>query len=281
VEMLLRHSITPVFIYDGKSPPEKHDKIQDRRDKKRAIQTRIALIRRDYNSYTRTGEVSDTLKTFMSKSKLFDGTLINSSMIQSELNLLQEQNTQVSHADFLKSIEFLDVIGVPHHTATGEAEMTCSALCKTQKVSAVLSDDTDVIAHGTPIALSKINVYEELCVEISYDVLLKELDVNSMQFTDFCIMCGTDYNNNIPNIGCERSMRLIKKHRTIEEIGKIEKHDISILNQDRIREIFDISNNIDCSDICTTMVDCDVKKLGEFWSDNNIRLSLKEFNKLL
>jgi hypothetical protein len=50
-------------------------------------------------------------------------------------------------------------------------------------------------------------------------------------------MCGTDFNNNIPNIGDGRAFNHIKKHRSIEEFSKASKKDCSILNYKRSRQL--------------------------------------------
>jgi 5'-3' exonuclease len=85
--------------------------------------------------------------------------------------------------------------------------------------------------------LSKIDTKEETCIEVNYKKLLKKMNWNRNQFTDFCIMCGTDYNKNIPRVGCESAYKLIDKYKSIEEVEKNTNYDISILNHVRSREI--------------------------------------------
>jgi 5'-3' exonuclease len=48
--------------------------------------------------------------------------------------------------------------------------------------------------------------------------LLDALQMSYAQFRDFCIMCGTDYNHNIPKIGPDRAYRLIREYETIENL---------------------------------------------------------------
>ena len=57
------------------------------------------------------------------------------------------------------------------------------------------------------------------------------------QFTDFCILCGTDYNPNLFRVGPEKAYKLISEFKSIDEI-KI--HDISSLNHIRVRELFSV-----------------------------------------
>ena len=62
------------------------------------------------------------------------------------------------------------------------------------------------------------------------------LGLTKQQFLDFIVLCSTDYNSNIPQIGCVRALKLIKEYLTIEEIQKqINK---SPSNYQRTRQIF-------------------------------------------
>ena len=114
----------------------------------------------------------------------------------------------------------------------------CSDLCKRGIVDAVLSEDTDVLAYGAPLFLTKIDTTADTCVRISYPDILSNLDLTKEQFLDICIMCGCDYNQNIPKIGSETAYKYIKKYGSIEGIEKNTSHDTSILNYIRTRDIF-------------------------------------------
>ena len=51
-------------------------------------------------------------------------------------------------------------------------------------------------------------------------------------------MCGTDYNKNIPKIGCETAYKYISMYGSIEEIARQKQLDVSILKHERNRELF-------------------------------------------
>ena len=61
---------------------------------------------------------------------------------------------------------------------------------------------------------------------------------------DFCILCGCDYNVKIKNIACERSYKLIKKFNNLENIEENTRLDLTTLNYNRIREIFNIDKDL-------------------------------------
>ena len=59
------------------------------------------------------------------------------------------------------------------------------------------------------------------------------------EFLDFCIMCGTDYNKNIFRVGPSKAFQYVSDYKSIIDIGKENKKvDISILNHNRVRELF-------------------------------------------
>jgi flap endonuclease-1 len=54
-------------------------------------------------------------------------------------------------------------------------------------------------------------------VYLDEDVLDK-FNYNLTEFQDFCILCGCDYIDNIPKIGCVNAFKLINQYRSIDEI---------------------------------------------------------------
>ena len=155
----------------------------------------------------------------------------------------------------LNKEEACDILGIPYANAELEAEKTCAQLCCEGKVDAVLSEDTDVLAYGAPVFLSKINTSTDTCVRVVHSELLEELQLSYDQFLDLCIMCGTDYNRNIDKIGVIKAYEIIRDHKSIEgfenhintlknkgmKMKKFEENaldKIEVLNHTRVRELF-------------------------------------------
>ena len=159
--------------------------------------------------------------------------------VEEKIQQKKNQLYSISSADFEVAKKLFDVLHVPYYTAPFEAEKTCSKLCIEGHVAAVLSEDTDIIAYGSPIFLSKIDTNKDTCVQLSHPHLLNELKLSKSEMLDFCIMCGTDYNTNIPKIGSKTAYKYITKHRTIEAIAG-SGVDVSILRHERVRELFTV-----------------------------------------
>ena len=68
--------------------------------------------------------------------------------------------------------------------------------------------------------------------------IFEELKLDQLEFVNFCILAGCDFNDNIPQIGVMKGFALIEKYITIENIKKaIGK---SPKNYERSIEIFTI-----------------------------------------
>jgi 5'-3' exonuclease len=158
------------------------------------------------------------------------------------LEKLQSQQISITSDDMALLKDMFRVLQVPSILAHGEGEALASALCVNGLVDLVASEDTDVLAYGAPLVISKINTSAETCIELRHADLLEKMELSHEQFRDLCIMCGTDYNRNMPGVGPDTSFKLIYSHGSIEEIAKLPKYDVSILKYDRVRELFGVEN---------------------------------------
>jgi flap endonuclease-1 len=159
-----------------------------------------------------------------------------------------------------------------------EAEAYSSYLSIHNKVDAVLSEDTDVLAYGSPIFLTKIDTLNDTVVYINYQKMLNELDMTNEMFLDLCIMLGCDYNSNIPKVGPEKSFSLIKKYKNIDNIDEI-KNNIEILNHIRVRKLFEIPQKIDFD-----VPYCGIpnfEKVSEFLFKNNLHFNISKLKRNL
>jgi len=122
-----------------------------------------------------------------------------------------------------------------------EGEALCAYLVNTNDCFAAYSADSDLLAYGTRFIINdvgwkRINGNSKLCLTMhSYKRVLTALGFTDSEFMDFCIMCGTDFNDNIPNKGAVRSYGIIKKYKDIDYIENL---DVSILNHKEVRKIF-------------------------------------------
>ncbi len=284
ISCLRKNNIHCVFIYDNGAPIEKNLEREERVKQRDKLELKVEDLEKCLENYYLSGCIDPKLIEIYNRvnndnkdsSYIFTKSDIQS--VDDKIQKMRRYIINISPEDFILTRKLFDTLKVPYYVAPLEAETMCSDLCKRGLVDAVLSEDTDVLAYGAPIFLTKIDTFKNTCVKISYDKVLSSLSLNKSEFLDLCIMCGTDYNKNIPKIGCETSYKYILKYRSIEEIKKNMPHlDISILNHIRTRELFISYEKYNISNIpyCGKP---DLESLNVLLSDNNLFVSFNYFN---
>lgn len=242
---LRRNRVHPIFVFDGQAPAEKDEEKTRRSAQRKVLSEKVFSLRESLDQYYSSGEVNSVLVETMKKigedgppSLLSSSGSrgINTSLLEKKFDKMESQIVHWGEGEMEDLHTLFDLMGVQYLTAPTEAESMCASMALDGKVEAVVSNDSDVCAYGVQKFLYEINGMNETCIEIDYNELLTGLNLTSDQFLDFCIMCGCDYNDNIPGIGPMNSYKLIKQFNRIENLP--EKYDVSILRYARSREIF-------------------------------------------
>jgi 5'-3' exonuclease len=235
---LRRNHIHPIFVLDGKPPVEKEEERHRRRqerDKIRNIITELELALEQFESEGIVAPILDQLwKKRKSPPRLLAQKQISSSWIRKKIKQKQSQLFDVGQDDFAQLRLLCNKLGVSCIEAPDEAEKRCAQLCLNGQVKAVLSEDTDLIAYGTPLFLTKIDLVKDTVVALDNTHILSKIGLDSSQLLDLCIMCGTDYNPNIPKIGPHSAYKYIQKYQTIDSIPL----DTSVLTHQHVRTLF-------------------------------------------
>jgi len=283
VSVLRKHNIHCCFIYDTSAPEEKLAEREQRREKRDKLDEKITSLQEALAKAYATGEISQILVDLHEKMNSNRKSLLgrlkvpaNLDDLEKEVDRISKQAVHIQPTDFANSKELFKLLGVPFFDASVEAETTCSDLCKQNKVDFVVSEDSDVIAYGTPMFVSKINTSAGTATVIYYKDILEALEFTEEQFLDFCIMCGTDYNPNIRLIGPKKAYKLIKEHKNIETISA-KGIDVSVLNHIRTRELFNDYKRFDGQ--IPYCGEPDFKSLPNFIFKNNIGTSLDTIRK--
>ena len=280
-----RNEIHCIFIYNGKAPIHKRlvEKAK-RRDTRNKLEENIYNLEEALNNYHKTGLIDKILKDLYSKRKSPkrllkpSDTKIDMQWVEYKIKQKQGQLIHINTDDFAQTKVLFDILNVPYYTAPGEAEKFCAQLCIAGMVDAVLSEDTDVLAYSSPIFLSNINTHNDTCTIVSHEDILLHLELTKDQFLDLCIMCGTDYNPNIPRVGPHTAYKHLIEHNSIENIGTNTKLNISVLNHVRSRQLFTEFQSIEFENVkyCGQP---DFDKLTKFINDNNININLDKLSK--
>ena len=284
ITCIRQNNIHACFIYDTSAPEEKNDERKRRKDQKSKLDSKLAELSAALEKAQLTGEIDPVLvefgKTLPQKKSLLcnrKSDTVDLNTISYELSKKLKQSVSIGEADFSASKELLDVLGIPWFQADMEAETTCADMCISGQVDVVFSDDTDVLCYGAPYMVTKINTADNTAIMVSYADVLEQLELSAEQFTDFCIMCGTDYNKNIAKVGPETAFKLIKQYGSIESIAE-SGVDVSILNHIRVRELFqDYKRSEKRVPFCKTLENFSEVEL--FLVKNNIRTNINKIKK--
>ena len=242
ITCLRKHNIHCVFIFDNGHPPEKMQEKEDRVQSREKNKARIDGLESSLLKYEETDIFDNNLQEIFNKQEGgVNAITVKEQKVRLLRNIIDKKKKAIftiTSDDWLNLRKLFDVMHVVYYDAPLEAETMCADLCKRGLVSAALSEDTDVLAYGSTIFLTKIDIYRGTAVKIEFAEVLNALKLTQEQFLDLCIMCGTDYNKNIPKVGCETAYKFILQFGTIEEVGKQKNLDISILKHEKSRELF-------------------------------------------
>eukprot|EP00002_Diphylleia_rotans_P035074 TRINITY_DN7607_c0_g1_i1.p1 TRINITY_DN7607_c0_g1~~TRINITY_DN7607_c0_g1_i1.p1 ORF type:complete len:381 (-),score=93.03 TRINITY_DN7607_c0_g1_i1:317-1459(-) len=186
---LVEHGLKPVYVFDGKPPVLKSGELS-----KRAERRQEAMEELEKATEAGDQELQDKFSRRVVK-------------------------VTPEHAAECKKL--LRLMGIPTVDAPSEAEAQCAELCKSGKVFAVGSEDMDTLTFKSPVLLRNLTVSEakkKPIMEFNHQQLLAELELTNEEFIDLCILCGCDYCDTIKGIGPVTALKLIKKHKTIEEV---------------------------------------------------------------
>lgn len=287
---LLKNDIDFIFIFDSKPPPEKEEEREQRSIARQKNNDRIKEIIKNWEDFLEKEKDKNeylledfkefsNLYSFLEKKK--EKTTFLKSEIISYLQKLEKNMIPILPEYFQLLRELLRLMNISFYDADSEAEGTCSLMARKGLVDGVLTEDTDVMAYGTPLMFFNLNLQNETVSVLSLQDVLKELEITFEHLQDFCIMCGTDYNSNMKNIGSKKSFKLVQTYGSLENISK--HYDTSILNYERGRTLFHCEQyelKIDTFHL-KEEIQIDTLPLQEFCFYHNIPFQRKESSESL
>ncbi|BCS83169.1 endonuclease of the XPG family [Cotonvirus japonicus] len=254
----LENNIEPVIVFDGRAPDIKNKTIDKRRQRKEQAKKKLEELS--------DSEDEEYIKNF-------------------------KQTVNITAEDIKEAQILLDLMGIPYIIAPGEADVVCSWLAARydetgqRYVKGVCSDDSDMLALGAPYLfkdmLKFMNKNKNVTV-VSLNKTLKSLDLSMSQFTDFCVLLGCDYCDNLKGIGPKNAYKLIKQYGTLE---KVIEHVNNSKNDSDDSDSIELSKN----DLCmieaakyfkTAMSDLDQSK-SFIITDDQLKLRQFQYEELM
>ena len=229
VSMLLKHNITPVFVFDGKAPLEKKELLKVRKEVKDNAEKEYKKLNKLLNSQTLDEDAKQD--------------------IMSNMDNLRTKFTRLQVSDVDKVKGLLTAMGILWLDAEGEADGLCAKLVIKKLAYACLSEDMDMFIYGCPIVLRHISLVYESVIMYDLSKIVSELSMTSKELQEICVASGTDYNYT--------SNRKTNIHSTLKLFRKYKKSGITTCdfykwldeNTEYIDNVFTLYNNLAMFDL--------------------------------
>lgn len=287
IQWIRKNGIQPIFIFDGAPPKEKEHTQNQRREQRLRNEEKCKQLEALIDSldeYNINQNLPEKIKIAVDTVLEADSEYMPRKEVLVKLNekykKLNGQAVRISKEDLENIQKILEYMGLPWMKAIGEAERACAWLCKWKHVSGVITSDSDILVYPDTIFIQDVKINKNECTIIRHVDVLDQLEFSNDQFKDFCIMCGTDYNDRIPGIGPVKAFDLLQKHSSIEKIAKEEKINIEPLNHQTVRQLFTVPNEDSPSELFEKLrifpKQGNAKELALILMKNNSRFSAED-----
>jgi 5'-3' exonuclease len=261
----VKNGVIVVVIFDGQAPDAKADEQRERRELRSKTKERADVMQEALEAFelgTITTEQRQLLVKELQDRRAYNqqrqGSLLHPSSsseggetttptltpgelqeLRDIVRSLQKQCTSLSKQDMLDLKQLLTACGVTWMQAPEEAEAYACWLVRQGYGSAVVSCDTDCIAHRADIVVFEVDSRTGMIRYVNTQELLDawELD-DEEQLIDFGILVGCDYNpgSRVNKIGPVSAVKLLKQYKSIDNIPNLK--DVSVLQHEKIRLLF-------------------------------------------
>ena len=220
----LRHyNIMPVFIFDGKPPPEKKELLMKRKEDKQEAE-------HEYNKLKKQLE-----------NKEIDN--VEKQDVIDSMDVLKKKFIYISKNDIDNVKQLIRAYGATYYDAPGEADELCALLVIKNKVWACLSEDMDMFVYGCDRVIRYLSLLNKTAVLYDTNGILNTLGITQKELRQICVISGTDYsfsknfeitNNNDDDPSLYKTLIYFKKYH-IENLG-INFYDWLKTNTDYIKD---------------------------------------------
>ena len=194
-----KYQIIPLFIFDGKSPPEKKELLQKRKDDKEEAKKEYEKL----NNHIKDAVINeDDLQE-----------------IVSTMDKLKKQFIYMGRSKIEKVKDLMRGYGATYYDAPGEADELCAMLVLKKKVWACLSEDMDLFVYGCTRVLRYFSLVNHNVVLYYMKGILDELKMEQHEFREICVLSGTDYNinanGNNSHISIYQAIKYFRKYKSV------------------------------------------------------------------
>jgi len=179
ISTLKKYNIIPIFIFDGIPPKEKKQTMCDR------YNLRIDSLQK-YN------ELKNIYKILNDNDNDNDNNA-EKKRISNKMTKIKQNTIYLTREKILKVKKLIKAYGCVSIDSPGEADGLCSWLVINNKAWACLSEDMDMFVYGCTKVIRSLNLKKNQIELYDMDLILDNLKMTQFDFTQICIISGTDY----------------------------------------------------------------------------------------
>jgi len=170
----IHYQIHPIFIFDGKSPPEK-----------------MALIRQRYNAKKEAETKYDDIQNQLAE---FDKNSPEYLRACEELENLRKKMVRIRNEHILQAKTLITAFGLTYYDAPGESDQLCAYMVQIDHAWACLSEDMDMFLLNCPRVLRGISLMNQSWILYDTTAILQDLHMSLHNLIDIVVLSGTsDY----------------------------------------------------------------------------------------
>ena len=196
------YEIVPVFIFDGKPPPEKKELLQKRKEDKQEAE-------KEYNQ----------LKKQLENKTIDD---VEKQEVINNMDILKKKFIHIGKTEIDSVKSLIRAYGATYYDAPGEADELCASLVIKNKVWACLSEDMDMFVYGCNRVLRYLSLLNKTVVLYDTKDILNSLGITQKELREICVISGTDYNYN-ENKTDDNSKKASSLYKTLAYFKKYHK----------------------------------------------------------
>jgi len=176
ISIMQLYNIIPIFIFDGKPPPEKRELLKQRYLDKRAAYSKYLKLQSEVNNMPEMN--TDRLK------------------LLSEMEVLKRQSIRIYEEDIVIVKRLIDAYGISYYDAPGEADDLCAYFVHSGRAWGCISDDMDMFLYKCPYVIRNLSLMNHTVLLYDTRSILKDLSMSEKMFCEIMMLSGTDYNVN-------------------------------------------------------------------------------------
>ena len=194
---MIYYNIVPVFIFDGKPPPEKKELLQKRKEDKQEAE-------KEYNQ----------LKKQLENKTIDD---VEKQEVVNNMDLLKKKFIHIGKNEIDSVKRLIRAYGATYYDAVGEADELCALLVIKKKAWACLSEDMDMFVYGCNRVLRYLSLANQSIVLYHTKGILANLNMTQKEFREICVLSGTDYNINANSFILPNTIASFRKYKELNK----------------------------------------------------------------